>query len=69
MRKFKKKLNRYRVWGEYGPTAHDYVVFYCNAYSYENATKRAVKHFKKLPHWPMIGGLHNVYCQLANTKE
>ena len=54
---------------EYGPTAHDYVVFYCNAYSYDNATKRAVKHFKKLPHWPMIGGLHNVYCQLANSKE
>lgn len=48
-------MNRYRVWGEYGPTAHDYVVFYCRARTPENARKRAIKHFKKTVYWPRIG--------------
>lgn len=53
-------LKRYRVTGEYGPTAHDYIVYYCFAKTPENAVKRAVKEFKKRSEWSRIG-MSNVY--------
>lgn len=59
-------MKRYRVWGEYGPTANDYIVRYCRAKTPENAVKQAVKHFKKLPgKWERIG-MSNVHVEIVD---
>lgn len=57
-------MKRYRVTGEYGPTAYDYIVWYGRAKTPENALKRAVKEFKKTGRWSHIG-MSNVYVREA----
>ena len=57
-------MKRYRVTGEYGPTAYDYIVFYCFAKTPENAVKRAGREFKKTAYWDRIG-MHNVNVREA----
>jgi len=58
-------MKRYRVWGEYGPTAADYIVWYGRAKTPENAVKRAVKEFTKTGYWDRIG-LSNVHVEVAS---
>lgn len=58
-------MKRYRVWGEYGPTAYDYIVWFGRAKTPENAVKRAVKEFKKNPSWDRIG-MSNVHVEIAD---
>ena len=57
-------MKRYRVTGEYGPTASDYIVYYCRAKTPENAMARAVREFKKTAWWSRIG-MSNVYVREA----
>jgi len=57
-------MKRYRVSGEYGPTAADYIVWYGMAMTPENAVKRAVIEFKKTVYWDRIG-MHNVNVREA----
>lgn len=60
-------MKRFRVSGEYGPTAFDYIVWFGRAKTPENAVKRAVKEFKKTAHWPRIG-MSNVYVRETGEK-
>lgn len=60
-------MKRFRVWGEFGPTAHDYIVWFGRAKSPENAVKRAVKEFKKRSEWSKIG-MSNVHVDIAVDK-
>lgn len=55
---------RYRVRGEYGPCAVDYIVWYGNAQSEEIALERAIREFKKTVHWDRIG-MSNIYVDEA----
>lgn len=56
------RFSRWRVRGEYGPCAYDYLVWYGNAKTKENAIGRAIREFKKTAHWPRIG-MSNIYIE------
>lgn len=58
------KLKRYRVWGEYGPVAYQYIEEEMRAKTPENAKKRFIRYLKQehAHTWEFIGE-HNVYVE------
>jgi len=58
----------WRVWGEYGPTAHDKVEYKIKAATKEEAKKKGIEKLKKTIHWDRIG-VSNVYVNNSPIKE